>query len=89
MIRKRLVISGKVQGVGFRFFVKFKSSSFNITGFARNLDNSDVLVELQGDENSIDKVIKILYAGNGFCRVEKIVQSDIDLVPSESYFNMY
>ena len=89
MVRKSLIIKGKVQGVGFRFFNKLSCNGLMLTGFAKNLDNNDVLVEVQGNLSDIDKLINILYRGNGFCKVSSIKITDITLISNEKNFNMY
>ena len=55
MIRKEFLVSGRVQGVGFRFFCKYQASLLSLTGYAENLDDGQVLIEVQGDESSIRK----------------------------------
>lgn len=90
MIRKSLIVTGKVQGVGFRFFVKLNATSLNLTGFAKNLDNGDVLIEVQGQLNSIDILKEKLYKGNGFCLVSSISESNLEIVPAaKNSFLMY
>lgn len=89
MVRKSLIVKGKIQGVGFRFFNKMNCSTLGLTGFAKNLDNGDVLVEVQGDLEKISKLINILYKGNGFCKVSSIEETDMELITNEKKFNMY
>lgn len=90
MVRKNLLIKGKVQGVGFRFFVKFNSLPLNISGFAKNLDNGDVLIEAQGNLEAIELLKQKLYAGNGFCKVLSIVETDLEIISNEKKsFSMY
>lgn len=89
MIRKNLLIDGRVQGVGFRFFVKFNAMPLNLTGFAKNLDDGNVLAQVQGESEKIDSLIQLLYKGNGFCKVKSISHSDIDLVINETGFNIH
>lgn len=60
MIRKNLLIDGRVQGVGFRFFVKFNAMPLNLTGFAKNLDDGNVLAQVQGESEKIDSLIQLL-----------------------------
>ena len=37
MIRYSIIVDGKVQGVGFRYFTQMKAMQFNLTGFCKNL----------------------------------------------------
>lgn len=59
-IRKRVCISGRVQGVGFRYRVRYLAPSLSITGWVKNLDDGRVEMELQGVENEIDKLFQEL-----------------------------
>ncbi len=51
--RYKIIFSGTVQGVGFRYEVWLIAEKLRITGFAKNLPNGDVLVEVQGPKNKI------------------------------------
>lgn len=89
MKRESFIVKGNVQGVGFRFFVKLNALKLNLTGFAQNLTNGDVLVELQGSFENINKLKEILFRGNGFCKVASIVDEKILETINEKNFNMY
>ena len=45
---RRFVISGRVQGVGFRAFAQHAARAIGVTGWAQNLDNGDVEVHANG-----------------------------------------
>ena len=89
MIRKEFLVSGKVQGVGFRFFCKYQASLLSLTGYAKNLDNGDVQIEVQGDELSIKKFKSVLLKGNGFCKVFSIDSKDLNVDKREKRFLTY
>ena len=86
MIRIKLIVKGLVQGVGFRFFTKLTSTKLNITGYVKNLDNGDVLIEAQGTRSNLDKLKVQLYKGNGFCKVVSIEETKLDIISSEKNF---
>ncbi|MGL4991219.1 MAG: acylphosphatase [Sarcina sp.] len=89
MIRKELLICGNVQNVGFRFFAKLTASSLNLTGFAQNLENSNVLVQIQGTSKNIELFISKLYEGNGFSRVFSITEKTLETKLTETKFKVY
>ncbi|MGL4741530.1 MAG: acylphosphatase [Sarcina sp.] len=89
MRRESFIVKGKVQGVGFRFFVKLNAMKLSLTGFAKNLTNGDVLVEIQGSLDNINKLKKLLFKGNGFCKVTSISDEKSIQVINENIFNMY
>lgn len=55
--RKRFYFTGRVQGVGFRFKAMMHAESLELTGFVQNLSDGRVLMEAQGIEASIDRLI--------------------------------
>lgn len=87
MIRKRFLVQGKVQGVGFRFFCQMTAKLLNnLTGFAKNLDNGDVLIEVQGSYEKIIEFRYLISKGNRFCRVSNIFEEELTLIPKEKKF---
>ena len=58
-----IIISGMVQGVGFRYFVYRKAGEYNLKGYVRNLYNEDVEIEVEGDKGMILDFIKDLKLG--------------------------
>ena len=48
LVSAQLLISGLVQGVGYRWFVMRKAEEYNLKGYVRNLYNGDVEVEAEG-----------------------------------------
>lgn len=55
-----LIISGRVQGVGYRNYANKLANKFNIFGTVRNLSNGDVKVIVQTTEIILDKYVKSL-----------------------------
>lgn len=88
MARFFLIFSGRVQGVGFRYFAQMKASKFNITGYVRNASNGNVEMEAQGSEEDINKMVMDLRKGNGFIRVDNFSMKKIDLIPDEKRFRI-
>ena len=81
MNRIKATFTGRVQGVGFRYFVQLNAINYNLTGFVKNLSNGDVLLEVQGDKDNINKFLNIIKKGNGF---SKVIDMSIDFLPIES-----
>lgn len=76
MKRVHIFISGKVQGVGFRWFVKRNALKRNIKGFVRNLYNGEragqVECVFEGDEKDIEEMIELCKKGPIFSKVESV-----------------
>lgn len=88
MVRFFLIFSGRVQGVGFRYFAQMNATKLDITGFVRNTSNGNVEIEAQGNEENINKFILILKKGNGFIRVDDYSMKKIETVASEKRFHV-
>ena len=59
----RLYISGTVQGMFFRAFVKENAEKYNVKGFVRNLEDGRVEVFLEGNNNDVEKMIELCKKG--------------------------
>ncbi len=65
-------ITGRVQGVGFRYFVRKAAEQRNLTGWVRNLPDGRVEAELEGDEDLLLEMEQLLWKGPAFSRVEDV-----------------
>lgn len=63
MIRKHIVFYGLVQGVGFRYRARHAADLYGCTGWCRNEWDGSVVMEIQGEEENIDRVIRTIEAG--------------------------
>lgn len=71
-IRAHIVAKGKVQGVFFRQNAQHVSNEYGVTGWVRNLSDGSVETVLEGDENSVENVIRWFRVGPPNAHVEKI-----------------
>lgn len=67
-----IVVSGMVQGVGFRYFVRHHATLFGLTGWVRNLSNGDVELEAEGEKESIEALLVYLRRGPGSAAVSNV-----------------
>ena len=74
----RLVISGRVQGVGFRMFAEARAAAEGVHGFVRNLPDGRVEAEVEGDQESVDRVELALGRGPLGARVESFVVEAVE-----------
>jgi tRNA pseudouridine55 synthase len=65
-------VYGKVQGVGYRYFVKEKAQNLNLFGYVKNLEDVSVEVLAQGREENLQKLIEELKKGPFLARVDKL-----------------
>ncbi|MEA2723539.1 MAG: acylphosphatase [Gemmatimonadales bacterium] len=64
-----------VQGVGFRWFVARHARSLGLTGYARNLPNGSVEVMVDGPEDAIPELERMLRSGPASAQVERVDRS--------------
>lgn len=62
MEKVRLTVSGRVQGVAFRYMTKIVADRLNIAGIVRNLADGNVYIEAQGPKEQLDLFIKAVKA---------------------------
>lgn len=72
IVARRLVISGLVQGVGFRFFAQRAAARHQVTGFVRNLEDGTVEAFIQGPEKKVVALRDDLAAGPRYSRVDHV-----------------
>ncbi len=88
MRRVHVVISGTVQGVGFRFFARSLARQFKLSGFVRNIQDGRVEAQAQGAEDDLGEFIKGLRAGPSRAVVSGIEVEDIPVARQESGFEI-
>ena len=72
MVRARLLISGIVQGVGYRWSCNREARSIGLTGWVRNLPDGRVEAVLQGTREQVERMIKWCYRGPSEAQVSDI-----------------
>ena len=63
MITKHLIIAGRVQGVGFRYYMAHKARQFHVTGWVRNRRDGSVEAMIQGTPENIEAIIVRAHRG--------------------------
>lgn len=72
--RMRLVISGRVQGVGFRWAALAEAQRYGLSGWVRNLAGGGVEIVAEGDKDGLDKLAAWAYQGPRFASVSAVEQ---------------
>lgn len=73
LVARRVLVSGQVQGVGFRYFVESRAAAEGVHGWVRNLADGRVEALIEGDRESVDRVEAALRRGPAAARVEDVV----------------
>lgn len=76
MITKHLLITGRVQGVGFRYYIEYKARQFGATGWVRNRRDGSVEAMIQGSAATVEAVIARAHRGPPRSAVAEVVVSD-------------
>ena len=72
----KFIVKGRVQGVGFRWFVLNEAKRLNVSGTVKNLANGDVEVLAQSDISQLYILKDLLKKGPSFARVDNIIETD-------------
>lgn len=73
-----ITISGLVQGVSFRYYARDKANSLGVTGFIKNMSNSNVYIEAQAEEKKLQEFLDWCRSGSDMANVR-----NIDVVEAE------
>ena len=73
MVRAHIIVRGRVQGVFFRANMKEEADRLGVKGWVRNLpDGYSVEAVVEGDEESVKRLIEWCHRGPPLARVEKV-----------------
>jgi len=73
----KINISGSVQGMSFRYFVKTHADKLGVKGFVRNLDNGDVEVVVEGKDEVVNDLLKLCREGPAHAQVKETEAREI------------
>ncbi len=88
MRRVSITITGRVQGVGYRYFAEEAAESLGITGWVRNTAERTVELEAQGESAELDDFLSRLREGPPLSRVKDVVTCDLPVEQGESSFGV-
>ena len=73
-----VIVSGQVQGVGFRDFARRTAQSLGVTGWVRNRSDGTVEVRVEGEEAQLDQMLDALGDGPSSARVEGMEVEEVE-----------
>jgi acylphosphatase len=77
VVARRYFVSGRVQGVGFRFFVEDVARREGVSGYVRNLADGRVEALVEGDVMSVGRVEAALWQGPRGARVDAVTTDEV------------
>lgn len=85
MKRVRAVVVGRVQGVGFRWFVRQEARRLGVAGWVRNLADGSVELETAGEDMAVERLLQHVRVGPDAADVTEVLISDAQAVGSVPY----
>jgi acylphosphatase len=81
----RLVVHGRVQGVGFRYTVRREAQSAGVSGWVRNRSDGAVEAMLEGDDRAVQAVADFCERGPSSASVERVEREDVEPEGAEGF----
>jgi len=84
-----IIISGRVQGVGFRYFAHHKAEEFNIVGWVKNTPDGKVEIEASGEPQNLNTFVNWIKIGPARAIIKTFSVSDISPERSFTRFTIH
>jgi acylphosphatase len=84
IVSSHIHVSGRVQGVGYRDFAQRRAENLQLKGYARNLADGRVEIEVEGERAKIEEFIQLLRQGPPRSKVSSI---DVSWAPPSARFH--
>ena len=94
IIKKHLSISGKVQGVGFRYWLQSQANKLSVSGWVKNKKSGDVEALIVGKEKETQELIMLCKKGPSSAIIDRVQINDynknylkksFDIIKSDKY----
>jgi acylphosphatase len=85
---RRYLVTGRVQGVGFRWFVEREARALSVGGWVRNNDNGAVEVLASGTADQLARLRRALEQGPRAARVDEVQELEEEREASETSFRI-
>lgn len=88
MLRKHMIVSGRVQGVGFRYTACVLARRLGVTGWVRNCPDGTVEMEAQGAEAEIERLLSML-GEERFIRIDRVEARVVPVIQEKGFEERY
>jgi acylphosphatase len=85
MKRLHLVVTGRVQNVGFRYYCHEAAVRLGIGGYARNLGDGSVEIEAEGEDAALEEFARTVARGPRAATVEHVVRQEREAIGERSF----
>jgi acylphosphatase len=86
LIQLQIIVTGEVQGVGYRYYTQMKAIQFGITGWVKNLSEGGVEILASGSRPDLEKFIDEVRRGNPFSTVDHIEVNETEKIETYKSF---
>ncbi|MBT9129789.1 MAG: Acylphosphatase [candidate division WS2 bacterium] len=74
----KILVKGRVQGVGFRYFTYRQARQLGLTGYVKNLPSGEVETVAYGEADSLEMFINVIKKGTPFSLIESFTLKDLN-----------
>jgi acylphosphatase len=82
---RHFLVKGRVQGVGFRWFVHREAAALGLSGWVRNTEDGHVEVLAVGDQKTLAQLADALHKGSRGSRVDAVIEHELDAKEGEDH----
>ncbi|MCO8125916.1 acylphosphatase [Acidimicrobiia bacterium EGI L10123] len=86
VVRRAVTVTGRVQGVSFRYHTVQQAERLGLTGWVRNHDDGSVRLEVQGPADAVAELVGWLHHGPSHARVDGVREDAVDVRDGEAGF---
>ena len=80
LVRKHIVVTGLVQGVGFRYFTVTQARRLGVQGWVRNCRDGSVELEAQGSSDAVQALVEQLAIGPRWSEASHVAVQDMPII---------
>lgn len=80
LVRKHIVVTGLVQGVGFRYFTVTQARRLGVQGWVRNCRDGSVELEAQGSSDAVQALVEQLAIGTRWSEASHVAVHDMPII---------
>ena len=88
VVAARLLVSGAVQGVGYRAWTTRAARALGLCGFVRNLDDGRVEIVAQGTASALDSLVSQCGHGPPSARVDDVARTPLAVRPTTAFVQL-
>jgi acylphosphatase len=87
-LARQYLVTGRVQGVGFRFFTRALAAREGVHGWVRNLDDGRVEISAEGEAEALERFERSIRQGPRGSRIDRVEVSDLGATGSDTGFDI-